>query len=397
MLVRIPAVLCADDHFELLGSFAFPGDAVDHSGANENLEQRSSDHFLGGFSSMEYIGGDQYLVLPDRGPGGSDSVYQCRFHTIEIKVDPTSPPKVSGQLLGTIFLTSSGGQPLVGDPSKFSTRAGDESLRFDPEAIRLLGKDSLVISDEYGPHVYHFTRDGKKIGEFAVPESYKVDFPSADVALEIAKNTKGRQANAGFEGLAVTPSGNKIVAILQKPLIQDSEVLVGDGAKRDGVNCRMVVFSPDGQPVNEFVYTLEKSGLGVSEILGVDEHQFLVMERDSKSGPDANNKQIFLIDTRNATDVSKVESLPTGPVGRSQGGNSIRSVSKKLVLDLLTPESGIARETIEKKQECLTFGPTLADGRRTLILGIDNDFQVSAPSVFYVYAISPVRLPITLK
>jgi hypothetical protein len=387
LLVQTHAVLRADDHFELLGRFAFPGDMVDRSGPKEELQKSGPDRFLGGFSSMEYIGDDQYLVLPDRGPGGSDPAYQCRFHTVVIKVDPTSSTKVSGGLLGTTFLTSSSGRPLVGDPSKVSTDAGDESLRFDPEAIRLLGNDSLVISDEYGPHVYRFTRDGEKIGEFAVPESYKVDFPSADVALEATKNTKGRQANAGFEGLAVTPSGEKIVAIIQKPLIQDSEVL-SDGVKRDGVNCRMVVFNPDGQPVNEFVYTLEKSGLGVSEMLAVDEHQFLVMERDSKSGLAAKNKQLFLIDIRNATDVSKVESLPTGPVVNSQGGNAIRSVGKRLVLDLLSPESGMDHKSIEEKQECLTFGPTLADGRRTLILGIDNDFNESSPSVFYVYAVS---------
>ncbi len=376
------------NRFELLGSLVFPGNTIDRSSLDESSEQTKAHHLFGGFSAMEYMGDDRYLVLPDRGPGDVENEYQCRYHTLLIKIDPTNSPVVTGALLGTTRLTASSGQPLVGDPSKYSTDASHESLRFDPEAIRLLGNDSLVISDEYGPHVYRFTRDGKKIGEFAVPESYKVDFPSADVALEATKNTRGRQANAGFEGLAVTPGGDKIVAIIQKPLIQDSEVL-SDGVKRDGVNCRMVVFNPDGQPVNEFVYTLEKSGLGVSEMLAVDEHQFLVMERDSKSGLAAKNKQIFLIDTRNASDVSKVESLPTGPIDDSQGGDAIRSVSKRLVLDLLSPESGIGHASIEEKQECLTFGPTLADGRRTLILGIDNDFDESSPSVFYVYAIRP--------
>lgn len=375
-------------HFELLGTLVFPGDTIDRSGIDESSQRDKPHHLFGGFSAMEYIGSDQYLVLPDRGPGDIESVYQCRFHTIRIKIDPAGSPKIKGKLLETTRLTSTSGQPLVGDPRKYSARPGEESLRFDPEAIRMLGKDSLVVSDEYGPHVYLFTRDGVKIGEFAVPNAYKVDFVSADATEEATQNVKGRQSNAGFEGLAVTPSGRKIVAIIQKPLIQDS-VGLGDGSKRDGVNCRMVVFSAEGQPVNEFVYTLEKSGLGVSEMLAVDEHQFLVMERDSKSGLAAKNKQIFLIDTRNATDVSKVVSLPTRPVDNLQGGDAIRSVSKRLVLDLLSPESGMDHESIEEKQECLAFGPTLADGRQTLVLGIDNDFDVTAPSVFYVYAVSP--------
>lgn len=375
-------------HFELLGTLVFPGDTIDRSGIDEKSEQDKPQHLFGGFSAMEYIGNDQYLVLPDRGPGDIENVYQCRFHTIHIKIDPAGSPKISGKLLETTRLTSTSGQSLVGDSRSYSTRPGEESLRFDPEAIRLLGKDSLVISDEYGPHVYLFTRDGLKIREFSVPASYQADFVSADAAEEATKNVKGRQPNGGFEGLAVTPSGNKIVALIQKPLIQDSEGL-DDGSKREGVNCRMVIFNPAGQPINEFVYTLEQSGTGLSEILAVNEHQFLVIERDSKSGLAAKNKQLFLIDIRNATDVSKVESLPTGPVDNSQGGEAIRSVRKRLVLDLLSPESGIDHASIEEKQECLTFGPTLADGRRTLILGIDNDFNESSPSVFYVYAIRP--------
>ncbi len=337
-------------HFELLGTLVFPGDTIDRSGIDKNPEQNAPHHLFGGFSAMEYIGNDQYLVLPDRGPGDIGNVYQCRYHTLLIKIDPAGSPKITGKLLKTTRLTSASGQPLVGDPSSYSTQAGKKSLRFDPEAIRLLGNDSLVISDEYGPHVYLFTRGGVKIGEFAVPDAYKVDFVSADAAEEATKNDKGRQPNAGFEGLAVTPSGNKIVALIQKPLIQDSEGL-DNGPKRDGVNCRMVVFNPAGQPLNEFVYTLEKSGLGVSEMLAVDEHQFLVVERDGKSGLDAKHKQIFLIDTRNSTDVSKIQSLPTGPVGSADSGEAIRSVRKRLVLDLLSPASGIDRESIVNRSK----------------------------------------------
>jgi hypothetical protein len=372
-----------------IGSWAIPGDAIDRSKPKPTSDQAAGFHRLGGFSSIQYIGEDQYIVLPDRGPGDDDSIYECRFHTFEIKIDPVATPKVSGRLVRTDFFTTAQGQPLVGDPKQLPTQKGEPDLRFDPEGIRLLGEDQLVVSDEYGPSVYVFSRRGRKLKEFTVPNAFRVDVPNSDPLEEAARNRKGRQPNGGFEGLAVTPSGQRIVALLQKPLIQDSED-IGSG-ERNGVHCRMIVFDPDGQPVEQFVYTTDQSAFGQSELLAVTEDRFLVIERDSKSGNAAQQKRIYLVDTSNATDVSKIDSLPAGRLHDFKDG-TIQSVKKHLVLDLLSPDSGIDRRLVDKKQECLTFGPTLTDGRITLILGVDNDFDVSTPSVFYIYALSPQLL-----
>jgi hypothetical protein len=380
---------CQSLTIELIGTVAFPGDAIDSSKPKVSSNLSVAYDRLGGFSSIEYIGDDQYIVLPDRGPGDADSAYACRFHTFEIKIDPVATSKVSGRLVRTDFFTTDHGQPLVGDPKQLPTQKGDPDLRFDPEGIRLLGEDKLVVSDEYGPSIYVFSRSGRKLKEFAVPIAFRVDVAISDPLEEAARNRKGRQPNGGFEGLAVTPSGERIVALLQKPLIQDSEDF-GPG-ERNGFHCRMIVFDPDGQPVEQFVYTTDQGAFGQSELLAVTEQRFLVIERDSKSGNAAQQKRIYLIDTTNATDVSKIDSLPAGRLQDFKDG-TIQSVKKHLVLDLLSPDSGIDRQLVDKKQECLTFGPTLSDGRITLILGVDNDFDVSTPSVFYVYAMSPAFL-----
>lgn len=388
--------MAAEPAFELLGTVELPGNSVDHSGLTDRLEEGIPHNLLGGFSAIEFLGDDQYLILPDRGPGDGANTYRCRFHRMQIKIDPSATPAVSVELKATVMLVGPNGAPYVGHASQHSERPNMPAGRYDPEGIRMLGPDTIIISDEYGPAVSAFSLHGVKQKDFAVPDSFRVVSPDADAEQEAAKNRRGRQVNGGFEGLAITPSGKSVMALLQRPLIQDSEIPsdaeAGEVDKRDGLLCRMVEFDDAGIPRRELAYPLDRNGLGQSELLAVNEHQFLVLERDSKGGTASSSKRIYLIDTRGASDVSAIESLPAGNLIDVDGSDPIRTVQKELFLDLLDPSNGIATETIGKKFECLTFGPTLSDGRRTLIIGTDNDFVEDVPSVLYVFAFSPDRL-----
>jgi len=76
--------------------------------------------------------------------------------------------------------------------------------------------------------------------------------PAATPSEELAANTAGRQPNSGFEGLAITPRGDKLYAIVQRPLIQDS--LPGTSDKRSGVNCRVLELDLKTSATRELVY-----------------------------------------------------------------------------------------------------------------------------------------------
>ena len=132
---------------------------------------------------------------------------------------------------------------------------------------------------------------------------------------------------------------------------------------------------PTGK-TQEYLYQLaDDKTHGVSEIVAVNGHEFLVLERDAKAGTDAECKTLFLIDVDGATDVSHIDALPQAAVPAD-----VRPVAKRLFLDLLDRRFGLAGPELPAKIEGLAFGPDLADGRHLLLVSTDNDFRPGQPS-----------------
>ncbi|HEX5601896.1 MAG TPA: esterase-like activity of phytase family protein [Pyrinomonadaceae bacterium] len=113
------------------------------------------------------------------------------------------------------------------------------------------------------------------------------------------------------------------------------------------------------------------------EILAINDHEFLVVERDNRSNlqspPQApTRKNIYKIDLTGATEVSGIESLPAGalPLG-------ITTVSKQLFINLLDADLNLAA-TIPEKIEGLTWGPDLA--RNSALRVRDRSIAIRFPT-----------------
>ncbi len=381
------AALPARSEIQLLAVASIPGDAIDLSGLDEKLSDGTPHNRFGAFgSAIAYAGtGNQYIVVPDRGPGDGAASYKCRFHTMEISIDEKKTLK--WKLLATTLLTDEAGKNFVGATTAFDAKNPAASLRLDPEGARLGSKGTLFISDEYGPYVWEFDRSGKRIRSLTVPAKFLIANPSAKAKDELPPfNKSGRLPNKGMEGLAISPDGRKLFGIMQSPLIQDGGH-DADGS-RSGINNRLLEIDIGSGGTREFVYPLEKSKNGVCEIVALNEHQFLVLERDGKAGSEAKVKKIFRIDISGASDVSKVEALPANELP-----SSIKAVKKSLFIDLLDAKYGLAGPKLPGKIEGLAFGPDLSDGRRLLLVTTDNDLIGNAPSYIYAFAIDPADLP----
>ena len=166
---------------------------------------------------------------------------------------------------------------------------------------------------------------------------------------------------------------------MQHVLLQDGEREGGEIPK--GVNCRIVQIDLEGKQ-SEYVYQLDDVGNGLNEIVAVNDTEFLVIERDGEIGSDAKFKKIMKIDISNATNVIDIDSLPAYNLP-----NSIRPVEKEEFIDFLNPTFKLSPKQIPEKLEGLTWGPTLPDGRRSLLISSDNDFEAGIPSLIYVFGV----------
>jgi hypothetical protein len=386
LLVGLTVASAASAKIVVLATGTIPGDATDLSGLTDKLADGTPHDRLGAMGSgIAWTGdGDRYVMVVDRGPKDGAVAWRCRFHTFDISIKAGEP--IKPRLVSTTQLNGPSGKPYIGLASAFGEGAGD-GLRLDPEGIRVARNGNLFISDEYGPFVMEFDRDGKQRRLLRVPEKFEIDNPATRAADERKNNTSGRQPNRGMEGLAISPDGSKLYGIMQSVLLQDGD---RDPAKGYvvGVNVRILELHTRTGATREFVYPMDDPKHGINEIVAINDHDFLVLERDNKAGREAAVKRLFRIDIQGATDVSKVAKLPAR--GLPDG---IKPVTKKLFLDLLDPAFGLAGKDFPEKIEGLAFGPDLPDGRHLLLVTSDNDLEATQPTYFFAFAIDKDDLP----
>ncbi|MBS0262218.1 MAG: esterase-like activity of phytase family protein [Planctomycetes bacterium] len=367
---------------KLLGTAKISGETQDLSDLPGEVAPGIRHTQLGGISGIDFNPADgTFVLLPDRGPADGATPYACRFHRVQLQVDPARTPVVSARLLQTIRLHNEQGQPLTGSAKAFRGAEPSESLRFDPEGVRIGQRGVVYLSDEYGPSVYEFAPGGVRTRVFAIPRKFRIAQPSDQPERE-AENSTGRQPNGGLEGLAINPARTKLYAAMQRPLIQDSLPATMPGGKRIGTNTRILEIDIESGRTREFLYTLDHTANGICEILAINDQEFLMLERDSRVGSEAIAKRVYKISLAGATDISSVETLPAREIPAE-----IVPVRKELFLDLLDPRFGLVGESFPEKVEGLCFGPDLPDGRRLLLVAIDNDFIAAKPIIIHAFAL----------
>ncbi len=213
-------------------------------------------------------------------------------------------------------------------------------VALDPEAIVLLADGSFFISDEYGPYIFHFSAAGKMISAIRPPEAiipkrkgkdhFSANAPGVGAPKPEPGNPEtGRQNNQGLEGLALTPDGKHLVAILQSAARQDG------GDKPETRNHVRVLYyditNPDqAKLVKHFAVSLPvfdvdgKARVAAqSELLALDDSRFLLLCRDGNGFGTKNAQSLYrkieLLDVTGATNLvgSKYEGLtPVAPGGK---------------------------------------------------------------------------------
>jgi len=405
--------------------------ASDLSGLTGTLENGTAANQLGGIGSgLAWAGGSSFVAVPDRGPNATSynsavddtTSFIARLENLDLALTPNAnntaftltPTLQSTTLLyspaplnygtGAGLGTESNGAPLRnGAPAQntasqfyFTGRSDNygpgtsgnvSNARLDPEGVRV-SRDgrSVFVSDEYGPYVNQFDRSsGALLRSYALPANLYISNLNPRGSVEISGNTVGRIANKGMEGLAITPDGTMLVGIMQASLEQD-----GASPKL----LRIVTIDVATGVTHEYAYLLT-TGTGVSEITALNDHEFLVDERDGKGLGDGTNaavKQVFKINLTGATDITALNATAAAAV----------AVAKTLTVDLVTllQAAGLTKAQIPAKIEGLAFGQDVMVNvsgvmtvRHVLYVANDNDFAAaSGPNTFYAVGLTDADL-----
>lgn len=408
-----------------VGDAIIPGNGTDQSGLNGTILEDgvSPNNALNGFGSgLAYAGGNLFYGLADRGPNkvaysGGTAVdnttnYPNRYQQFSINLTPVGSLDGNGHYasytvntsnVGTTLLTNTAGSQYLGISTAYNT-----NLRLDSEGIRVAPDGTVWVSDEYGPFLLHFNRQGKQIGSLALPTGFLIANPAATLTAETANNNLGRVTNRGMEGLAISPDGKTLVGIMQSPLIQDGG--------SNGTNVRILVYDltkPSTAP-RQYLYQLDSTSTSNSEILAVNSHKFLVDERNGTAGA-AGIKKLYQFDLNQVTSPTDLTTsaypgttvnngLPT--TGTPAG---VVPLQKTLFADIgqilrsatPSPFSTVSgTDGLPDKIEGYAWGPDLADGRHLLLATNDNDFVqpggaagAGFPNYIFAFAVDASDVP----
>jgi hypothetical protein len=374
-----------------------------------------------------------FYMQPDRGynnPGTTN--WRARFFTLAITFTPSllgssSQNQVGITVADTTLLTEANGTPLTA----LDTAAGAAGVRaaagtlpampqafngrlsLDAEGIVRLADGSFFISDEYGPYIFKFSADGKLQTAIRPPEAI---IPKRNGIDAFASNnpapgqpapapldpTTGRQNNQGLEGLTLSPDGKTLFALLQSALRQEGGT---GGASAVRHNTRLLAYDLTGAaPVLKGEYVLQlptfRSLTGTtlvaaqSEILAINNTQFLVIARDSAAGhtyPVATSiyRKILIYDISGATNLAgtKFDSAANPIATAGVLDASIKPATRADFIDI-NDSAQLAKfglhngptddnNNLYEKWEALTLVPALdpaAPNDYFLFVGNDNDF-----------------------
>ena len=286
----------------------------------------------GGLSGIDWnpVSKEFVTTRDNTRPGlGPDGAGQTSLFTLIPEFTP-GQPGYSVKFTGVTPMNNPDWQPETN---------GLEAVQYDPDG------DGLWLSSESENVLYHLHRDGKTRETITLPEI-----------------VTGGAGNTQLEGMAFTPGG-ELWVIREAPRAEDNGII------------RISHLKKDGQVIAQYPYRMDDLlNNGVSELLATTEDSFLVMERgwDGKSpdteptGESHNSVRVYRVDLSAATDISGNKAL---------AANSTTPVEKTLVFDS-KDVAGVLNtwDTKIDNLEGMSFGPTLLDGKKSLIMVSDDNF-----------------------
>lgn len=315
---------------------------------------------VGGLSGIDYDSTSTlfYTISDDR-----SALQPARYYTMKILFNEKGIDTLLFQNVVTLLQPSGASYPSVKDNPKLTP--DPEAIRYNPitkeivwtsEGERLISNSDTIIQS---PSINIITKEGRFKRSFTLPDN-----------LVMRATENGPRRNGVLEGASFANNYQTLYVNLEEPRYEDGPQA---GLASNDAWIRLFAFNvKSGKRIAEYAYKLDPVAYapnpagsfmvnGVPDILSLGNNQLLVMERSFSTGRLACTVKIFLVDVKQATDISEINSLkkepPTSPL------------QKKLLLNM--DALGIYTDNIEG----MCFGPRLPNGKRTLWMIADNNFS----------------------
>lgn len=292
----------------------------------------------------------EFYVITDRGPN-TDFQNGKKFLT------PNFTPTImhfkinadgNVEVIKYIKLKNPSGQPITGLPNPVGMGStgevaydasgnvlGTDKYGLDSESIVAAADGTFWVSDEYGPHIVHYSAEGVEMERIS---PIGVNTGPRKLPAVLAK----RRANRGMEGLCITPDGRTLVGTIQSMMYVPSKALATNTSLT-----RIVTFDIITGQTKQFLYRQEGGASdSVCDITALSNNEFLVIERDGKFGSQGGIKKVYRINLSDATDVNgadinavdgmKVNGKALEQCSWDEIANAgIKAVAKTLAVDLV--------------------------------------------------------------
>ena len=292
-----------------------------------------------GISALVPAGNGAWWALADNGYGTRDTSadWQLALYRVDPRFGVTGGPKV----LSTVVLSDPGRKvpwTIVCDPGRgdalpplsFNVLPAsppaacgtDPSARiltgfdFDPESIEVGADGTFWIGEEFGPFLLHADRQGRLLeSPISYPGVKSPQNPTLDV---VGGERPTVAASRGFEGMPISPDRTRLYPMFEGAVgdddPQDVRILTFDIVRRQFTrDVHKIRLEMPGNKVNlaalrladgvtpAYPGTVAPTGTGgesVAELTALDDHRFLLLERDGNGdGVDAPRlKKVFVVD-----------------------------------------------------------------------------------------------------
>lgn len=329
---------------------------------------------VGGLSGIDYDPASNTWVLQS---DDRSELAPARFYTARLRYESGSFTAV--ELDQVRFFRQADASTYPGLP-QYRVSGGElpdiESIRVDPANghVWYTSEGGRAFGQGLDPFVRQAAADGRHVGSLPIPELLKVS----------PRQELGTRNNLGFEGLAFAPDGRSLWVAMEGPIYQDGE----PPSIASGSVARLTHLDREGAQLGQFAYPLDslpaapaegrQGDNGISEILAINAHELLVLERAGIEGANGlyeNHIRLYRVDTTGATDVSAIPSLKNV---------AVKPLSKRLVLDL----GRLGLERLDNI-EGMAWGPRLSNGHPSLVMVSDDNFAERQVTQLLAFEVLP--------